>query len=209
VGISGRIEHGSNLDSYLNSVVYIPFREESPAAASLIVRSALPPHAIADAIRREVQGLDADQPLQSAETVAQVWARDRWWFRTWGAVYGTLAAIAVLLSAVGLYAVMAQAVARRTQEIGLRMAVGAQRWQVSWLILRRGLGQLAIGLALGLASAVALGRVLRVGLVAISPTDPLTLTSVTALLTIVSVAACLLPAWRAMLVDPVVALRAD
>ena len=116
------------------------------------------------------------------------------------------AVIALVLSSVGLYAVMAYSVTQRTQEIGVRMAVGAQRWQVSWLILERGLVQLAAGLAIGLAGALALGRLLRGG---IMPADPATFAAIALLLTLVSVAACLLPARRATRVDPVVALRAD
>ena len=122
-------------------------------------------------------------------------------------MFGIFAVIALVLSSVGLYAVMAYSVTQRTQEIGVRMAVGAQRWQVSWLILKRGLVQLAMGLTLGLAGALALGRVLRD--VGITPADPVTFAAVTLLLTVVSIAACLLPARRATRVDPVVALRAD
>ena len=114
-----------------------------------------------------------------------------------------------MLSSVGLYAVMAYSVTQRTQEIGVRMAVGAQRWQVSWLILKRGLVQLAMGLTLGLAGALALAGAMRIGIVGITPTDPVTFTAITLLLTVVSIAACLLPARRATRVDPVVALRAD
>ena len=121
-------------------------------------------------------------------------------------MFGIFAVIALVLSSVGLYAVMAYSVTQRTQEIGVRMAVGAQRWQVSWLILKRGLVQLAVGLVIGLAGALALGRVLRAG---IMPADPATFAAVTMLLTVVSIAACLLPARRATRVDPVVALRAD
>ena len=119
------------------------------------------------------------------------------------------AVIALVLSSVGLYAVMAYSVTQRTQEIGVRMALGAQRRQVSWLILRRGFVQLAIGLPLGLAGALALGVVLQGILVDLMPGDPITLAAVTVLLTTVSVAACLIPALRATRIDPVVALRAE
>ena len=135
-------------------------------------------------------------------------ADDRWWYRTFGSMFGIFAVIALVLSSVGLYAVMAYSVTQRTQEIGVRMAVGAQRWQVSWLILKRGLAQLAIGLALGLAGALALGRVLRRARESCRPIRS-TFAAVTMLLTVVSIAACLLPARRATRVDPVVALRAD
>ena len=115
-----------------------------------------------DAVRREVQAIDPDQPVFSMQTVAQVLAaRPLVVAHVRQRCSAMLAAIALVLSSVGLYAVMAYAVTQRTQEIGVRMAVGAQRWQVSWLILKRGLVQLAIGLAIGLAGALVLGRVLR------------------------------------------------
>jgi ABC-type antimicrobial peptide transport system permease subunit len=104
---------------------------------------------------------------------------------------------------------MAYSVTQRTQEIGVRMALGAEGWQVSWLILRRGLVQLAIGLTLGLAGAFGLSRVLRTVLVQVTPNDPVTFVTVTSLLILVAITACLLPAHRATRVDPLVALRPD
>ncbi len=98
---------------------------------------------------------------------------------------------------------------QRTQEIGVRMALGAEGRQVSWLILRRGLLQLAIGLTLGLAGAFGVGRVLRTLLIQVTPSDPVTFVSITTLLTFVAITACLLPARRAICVDPLVALRPD
>ncbi|MGH7466333.1 MAG: FtsX-like permease family protein, partial [Longimicrobiales bacterium] len=100
-------------------------------------------------------------------------------------------------------------VTQRTQEIGVRMALGARRAQVSWLILRRGLAQLAIGTAIGLAGAWFTSGFLETLLVQMSAHDPLTFVAITALLFVITVAACLLPASRAMRVDPVVALRAE
>ena len=96
-----------------------------------------------DPVRRQVQAIDRDQPVQTIQALSQVLANDRWWYRTWGSVFAAFAIIALVLSSVGLYAVMSYAVTRRTQEIGVRMAVGAQPRQVSWLILKRGLAQLA------------------------------------------------------------------
>jgi ABC-type antimicrobial peptide transport system permease subunit len=104
---------------------------------------------------------------------------------------------------------MAYSVTQRTQEIGVRMALGADGRQVSWLILRRGLGQVAIGLTLGLAGAFGLSKVLRAILVQITPSDPITFVAISVLLTSVAIAACLIPARRATRVDPLTALRAD
>ena len=162
-----------------------------------------------DAVRREVQAIDPDQPVFTIQTLDQMLAEDRWPFRVFGSLFAIFAVIALVLSSVGLYAVMAYSVTQRTQEIGVRMALGAEARQVSWLILKRGLMQLAIGLTLGLAGALALSRVLRSVLVQITPSDPVTFAAITMLLTVVSIAACLLPARRATRVDPLVALRAD
>jgi putative ABC transport system permease protein len=119
------------------------------------------------------------------------------------------ACIALVLSAIGIYAVTAYAVAQRTQEIGVRIALGAPQQQVSWLILRGGLIQLGVGLVVGLVGALFVGRILQQLLVQMTSTDPVTFVSITALLLFITVAACLLPARRAMRVDPVIALRAE
>ena len=111
-----------------------------------------------------------------------------------------------MLSAVGIYGVMAYAVTQRTQEIGVRMAVGAQRWQVSWMFLKRGLVQLAIAFIIGLPAAFALGIVASFRLVDVEPGDPLTMVGITAIVAIVALASCVLPAHRASRVDPVIAL---
>lgn len=134
---------------------------------------------------------------------------DRWPFRVFGSMWAIFAVIALVLSSVGLYAVMAYSVTQRTPEIGVRMALGAQARQVQWMILKLGLVQLALGLTLGLAGALALSRVLQGIIVGISPTDLITFATIAVLLTIVSVVACLLPARRATRVDPLVALRAE
>ena len=192
-----------------NSAIYLPHRQEPPAGASLLVRSALPPASVMDAVRKVVQSVDADQPVFTIQTLDEMLADTRWPYRVFGGIFAIVACVALALSAVGLYAVMAYSVTQRTQEIGLRMALGAESREVLWLILRRGLVQLAIGLTLGLAGAFALTRVMRQLLVGVTPADPVTFTAITVLLAIVAMAACLLPARRATRVDPLIALRAD
>jgi putative ABC transport system permease protein len=209
VGVVPLIKQGSPTDGYINPVVYIPYRQESPAAASLLVRSALPPASVMDAVRRAVQSIDPDQPVFTIQTLTQVMTQDRWWYSTWAGLFGTLAAIGLVLSSVGLYAVMSYVVTQRTQEIGVRIALGAQRRQVVWLVLRRALVQVAIGLAIGLAGAIALRRVLPRGTGNISAYDPVAISAISLLLVGVSLVACLAPVRRAMRVDPVVALRAE
>jgi predicted permease len=209
VGISPSIRHNSPQESVVNSVVYVPYRQDPPGFASLLVRSQLPPGSVMSAVRREVQALDQDQPVFTIETLDQALAQARWPFRVFGSLFAIFAFIALVLSAVGLYAVMAYSVTQRTQEIGVRMALGADARQVSWLILRRGLSQVAIGLVLGLAGAFGLSKVLRAILVQITPSDPVTFVAISVLLTAVAIAACLIPARRATRVDPLTALRAD
>jgi ABC-type antimicrobial peptide transport system permease subunit len=131
-----------------------------------------------------------------------------WPYRVFGTLFVLFAGIGLLLSAVGLYAVMAYSVTQRTPEIGVRMALGAQAGQVSWLILKRGLLQMALGLALGLAGAFGVSRVLQ-SLLVVPPRDPVTFVAITAILLCVAIAACVLPARRATRVDPLVALRAE
>lgn len=162
-----------------------------------------------DGVRHEVQAIDPDEPVFTIETMDQALAQSRWPYRVFGSVFAIFAGVALVLSAVGLYAVMAYSVTQRTQEIGVRMALAADAPQVLWLILRRGLIQVGIGISLGLAGAYALSRVLRAVLVQVSPSDPATFAAITVLLTSVAIAACLIPARRATRVDPLVALRAE
>ena len=122
-------------------------------------------------------------------------------------MFAIFAVIALVLSAVGLYAITAYSVTQRTQEIGVRMALGAQPKQVWWLIARRAFVQLAIGLAIGMPGAFGVGMVLQSLLVQTSPSDPTTLISIAMLLIAVAVTACYWPARRATRLDPLVALR--
>jgi putative ABC transport system permease protein len=122
---------------------------------------------------------------------------------------GAFASVALLLSAVGLYSVLAYAVTQRTTEIGLRMALGAQREQVIALVLRSGLSLVAFGLVTGLAIAAGGARLIRTLLFSVQPIDPLIYGSVTVLFTFIAILACLLPSLRASRIDPMIALRAE
>jgi predicted permease len=209
VGISPSIRQGSSRTTEPTPAVYLPYRQDPPEGAALLVRSQLAPGSVMEAIRRAVQAIDQDQPVFTIQTLDEMLAQDRWPFRVFGGLFAIFAVIALVLSSVGLYAVMAYSVAQRTQEIGVRMALGAAREQVAWLVLRRGIVQLAIGLTVGLAGALALSRLLGSVIVQVTPTDPLTFIGITLLLTSVSIAACLIPARRATRIDPLVALRAE
>ena len=209
VGISRTVEDLPNPgQTRLAGSLYIPYRQDPPAGAVLLVRSRLDPTAMMNAVRREVQLIDPDQPVFTVQTLDQMLAQATWPYRVFGSLFAIFALIALVLSAVGLYAVMAYSVTQRTNEIGVRMALGADRRRVSWLVMRRGLLQLSIGLTLGVGGALALSSVLTDLLAAsVRPRDPLTFVSITVLLSVVAVAACLIPARRASRVDPLVALR--
>jgi putative ABC transport system permease protein len=208
VGVSRMIEDLPEPgETQAASSVYIPYRQEPPSNAALLVRSRLDPVAIMNAVRREVQSVDPDQPVVTIQTIDQMMAQATWPYRVFGSLFAIFALIALVLSAVGLYAVMAYSVTQRTAEIGVRMALGADRRQVSWLVMRRGLIQLAIGLTLGLTAAYAVSSVLTDLLAGVTATDPMTFASIALLLSVVAGAACLVPAYRASRLDPLVALR--
>ncbi|HSR42615.1 MAG TPA: FtsX-like permease family protein, partial [Longimicrobiales bacterium] len=167
------------------------------------------PGGLVGALRREVRALDPDRPVFRIRTLegvlAQSLARERFLL----VLLGVFAATALLLASLGIYGVTARTTRRRTREIGVRIAVGARRRDVLGMVLARGAVLVGGGLAAGLAGAVVAGRALEGLLFGISPTDPLTLGSVGAVLGCVGLLATLLPARRAARVDPVRALRAE
>ncbi len=210
VGISLDIRHGNPRERDLPEVAYVPLKQVRPDSAVALLRSRLDPASLVAAVRREVQLIDPDMAVANPQTVDQMLTQTAWPFRVFGTAFGILAFIALTLASVGLYAVIAYSVSTRTQEIGVRMALGAGRGAVGWLVLRRGLWQLAIGLILGLGGAWAVGKfVLATVLAQISGTDPAIFIGVPLLLTAVALAACLIPARRAARLDPLDALRTE
>ena len=150
VGIVPTIRHGSPQDAEPPSVVYTSYRQVPPTFAWVMVRSAMAPTSVLDAVRRTVSTIDPDQPVFNLRTIDEMLRQQMWPYRVFGSLFAIFALIGLLLSSVGLYAVVAYSVTQRTQEIGVRMALGAQGSQVTWMILRRGLVQLALGLVIGL-----------------------------------------------------------
>jgi putative ABC transport system permease protein len=207
VGIAPTVRQRAVQEPDPDPVVYMPYRAQPSAFMTLIVRTPGEPALLTGAMREEVRALDPDLPLFNIRTMDESLAQQRWPFRIFGSMFAAFAAIALILSAVGLYAITAYSVTQRTQEIGVRMALGAQNTQLWWLLLRGGMVQLAIGLVIGMAGAVGVGRLLKSLLVQQTPNDPLTLGSIAFLFLLVSLVACVYPASRATRLDPVHALR--
>ncbi|MGB2713338.1 MAG: ABC transporter permease [Vicinamibacterales bacterium] len=209
VGISPTIRQGDRQALEPDAVVYVPYRLESYSFMNILTRSQVEPGALTMQVRQTVQAIDPELPVFGVQTMDQFLSQARWPYRVFGSMFAIFAVIALVLSAVGIYAVTAYSVTQRTQEIGVRMALGARGGQVSWLILRQGLVQLAIGLAIGLAGALPLSGVLQTLVIQIPTKDPVTFTAIAGILVAVTIAACLIPARRATRLDPLVALRAE
>jgi putative ABC transport system permease protein len=165
------------------------------------------PMQLAQAVRAAVWSVDPEQPVWKIRSQQSLLDRAVGLPRFLAQLMGAYAALALLLAAVGIYGVMSYSVAQRTHEIGVRMALGAQRFDVLGMVLRRGLVLTAIGLVIGVGGALALGRLVQSLLFSISASDPLTLALGAALLLVVALLASYLPARRATRVDPLVALR--
>jgi putative ABC transport system permease protein len=162
-------------------------------------------------IREELRAVDPDLPLFNIRTLDEAMARQRWPFRVFGTMFGFFAFIALMLSAVGLYSVTAYSVTQRTQEIGVRTALGAASSHVMWLFMRRSLVHLAIGLTIGVAAALGVGKIFETTnlLIRINGRDPITIVSIALLLAFVALNAAVWPARRATRLDPLIALRGD
>ncbi len=209
VGVTPSIRQRNVQDVEPDSVIYMSYRLEPPSGTAIVIRGHGEPGALTSAVREAVQATDPDQPVFGVQTMEQTLAQQRWPYRVFGTMFSLFAFIALVLSSVGIYAVTAYSVTQRTQEIGVRMALGARASQVSWLVLRQGLVQLAIGLVLGTAGALLAAPVLQALLVQIKPSDPITLAGIGLLFTAVTVCACLIPARRATKLDPLTALRIE
>ena len=207
VGIVPTIRQRNFQDPDPDPVVYLPYRADPQRSAMLVVRTRGDPGSVTPLIREQMRAIEPDLPLFGIMTMDQLLALQRWTFRVFGSMFAIFAVIALVLSAVGLYAVTAYSVTQRTAEIGVRMALGAQPQQVMWLVLRRALLQLAIGVPIGIAGAFGVGRLLQTVVAQTSSRDPVTIGAIAALMIVVSANACFWPARRATRLDPVSALR--
>jgi predicted permease len=206
IGVVGDVRYDSLTDQ-AEPTVYFPHPELTYEFMTLVIRTTGDPAAIAPAVRDELREMDPNQPVSDVRTMAQVMADTLGRARFNTLLLSLFAGLATLLAGVGIFGVMNYSVTVRTREIGIRVALGAQRSQVLMLILRQGLLLTLIGIGIGLAGALALTRVMSSLLFGVEATDPLTFAAIVVLLTVVSIIACYLPARRATRVDPVTALR--
>jgi predicted permease len=209
VGVTPSIRQSGPQEIEPDAVIYQPFRQRPLRGMSILLRTLGEPSTSVAAVREAVQAVDPDQPVFSVATMDEVLAQARWPYRVFGSMFALFAVIALVLSAVGIYAVTAYSVTQRVQEIGVRMALGAQPKQVSWLILRSGLLQLGIALVLGLPGVWGVSQALSSIVAQIPATDMVTFVGILVLLVLVTLAACLIPSWRATRLDPLAALRAE
>ncbi len=197
----------ATLGSPARPMIFVPVSQSYPGFLTAVVRVDGDPARLAGAVRGAIRELDPNVPILTLETMPEHLGLSLFVPRVAAAVLSFFGVMALVLASIGVYGVMAFLVSRRTREIGIRMALGASASDVRRAVFREGLTLAGLGLAVGLAGAVALGQAAASLLFGISPADPVALGGVTVLLTLVALLACAVPAQRAMRVDPMVALR--
>ncbi len=208
VGVVGDVKH-DGLASEARPEIYRPFVQEPTSAMTLVVHTTSSPRALATNLRAAVAAVDPEVPISDIRTADQLISASVAIPRFTMLLLAGFAAVALLLGAVGIYGVISYAVSRRTQEIGVRMALGARAGDVLGMVVRQGVGVALIGTVIGLVAAFAATRVLASLLFGVSTTDPLIFAAVPLLLVGVALLASYLPARRAARVDPMIALRAE
>jgi putative ABC transport system permease protein len=216
VGVVKNLKQGSWTDP-AGDELYVPFQQSGdlffsgtgPHASgmTLVVRTNIDPASLARAVKTAVWSVDRNLPVSHVETLENTVGNATWQSRFSLLLVGMFSALALILAMIGIYGVMAHEVAERTHEIGIRMALGANRRGIASLIARQSLPIAVIGIACGIGGAAALARLLRGLLYQIDPADPITFGAVAALVLVVATIAALVPARRAMRVDPMIALR--
>jgi putative ABC transport system permease protein len=187
--------------------IYLPAAQNAQRFMSIAVLGRGPAKELAPALRSEVAAIDADLPLYWVGTMDERVAEQTYFFRVFGTLFIVFGGVALFLASVGIYGVMSVSVSRRTQEIGVRMALGAQRFQVVGLVLKQGAWQVGLGLTFGLGLAWLGAQLLQHILFGVQPHDPATFAGISSVLAATGLLACAMPASRASRVDPMVALR--
>ncbi|NLG63554.1 MAG: FtsX-like permease family protein [Candidatus Cloacimonetes bacterium] len=208
VGVAPDMFEGG-LDSDRREALYTPIAQSPPQFFSIAARTRGEPLAVTQRVRAEVNAIDADLPIYFVRTLQDAIDQSYWFYSVFGVLFMVFGGAALFLAGVGLYGVMATSVAQRTREVGVRMALGAQARDVLTMVLRQGMSQIAIGIALGLGIAAALGNLLSLVLYQVNPRDPVVFASIITFLVMAALLACFVPARRATRVDPNIALRAD
>jgi len=208
--VVGEVEdvHRTGLDDKPELVMYLPLNQEHTGGTfSIAVRGRINAASLSSAVRSEVASLDSELPLYNVATMEERISTSISPRRFNALLLAMFAGLALILAAVGIYGVISFGVAQRTHEIGVRMALGAQPSALLWLVIVEGMSVALVGIALGIAGAFGVMRFIRSFLFEVSATDPATFAAVAAVLVIVALAACYIPARRATRVDPMVALR--
>ena len=208
VGVVGDMK-SDGFDAPLAPHIYLPVFQGPPYASVLFLKTNGNPGALSDQIRSEVQSIDSNLPLFSVRTMDEVIARSMAQRRFALEILAVFAGVALLLAAIGIYGVMSYAFSRRVHELGIRIALGAQRVDILRMALSEGMRLVLFGLIAGVVGAMILTRFLRTLLFNVTATDPLVFVSIATLLAAVALLACYIPARRATRVDPLVALRGD
>jgi len=206
-GVVANVQQRPPNDGSFDPVVYVPLAANPDWSVNILVRGSPEPGVVSSQVQDQIRAIDPDLPVFDVRTVDNLLAYQRWAERVFGSMFAMFAAIALTMASVGLYAVTAYAVAQRTREIGLRLALGAGVRQVWWLATRRASIQVAAGLVVGLAGSIAVLRLLPLQITRTDGNQLTTLVVVTALLVFIAFVACLIPARRALAVDPARTLR--
>lgn len=206
VGVVGNIK-SDGFDTSSAPHIYRPLYQAPPYDGVVYLRTSMDPGTLGDSIRAEVQHVDPTIPVFSVRTMDRVVSAFLAERRFSLELIGTFAVVALLLASIGIYGVTSYTFSRRTNEIGIRMTMGAKRTDILRLALAEGAVTIAFGVAAGLFGSLVLTRFLQSMLFSVKPTDPLTFATIAALLAAVTLLACLLPVQRATRVDPLVALR--
>jgi predicted permease len=208
VGVVANVKFNT-LASPIVDEMYLPLPQDPRTAATLIVRSQSDPQSLGTAVRQELGKIDSNLAIAGIQSLDEVVASSVAQPRLVLQFVAVFAGLALLLSAIGIYAVLAYMVSQRKRELGIRMALGAQRWQILRLVLRNGMGLTLVGVACGIAASLALTRLLAGLLFDIGATDPLAFGAAAFLLVLTALLACYVPARKASRLDPIIVLRSE